>query len=194
MEHNENNNGNVENNDFFKKDDISLKERGKGNSNIWYLVIGLLILGLFAWYGYTVGWFSKDVKQQLNTIQDKVENSTTPFGSSDGVKASISNVMIKTSEDFPVKKTLVIKGELDNNCTYLNGPQAIRDGSTFYVNLTTRKEDNNCVDGIIEYEKDIDLEVVGLPAGVYSVIVNGIKTTFELEQDNVIDFSSGEEK
>ncbi len=193
MEHNENENQNLDGDDFSKKDGLPLKERKGGNSGIWYLVIVILILGLLGWYGYTTGWFNKDV-QDVPKINTENKQDETPFSNSNDVKASINNVTIQTSEGFPVKKTLVVKGNLDNDCFYINDPQTIRDGSTFYVNLTTRKEGNSCSDTSVPYERNIDLEVLGLPAGVYSVVINGKEISFELEQDNVVDFSSGVEK
>lgn len=191
---NENENQNIEDSNFFKKDNSLLKEKNNGNNGIWYLVIGILILGILGWYGYTAGWFSKDVQKMSIDKQEENIGVGTPFESSDEAKAPISNITVKTSEDFPVQKTLVVKGELSDGCMYLNDPQVIRDGSTFYVNLTTREEGDVCTEAIVPYERNIELDVLGLPAGVYSVIINGKETIFELEQDNAIDFSLGEEK
>jgi len=36
------------------------------------------------------------------------------------------------------------------------------------------------------FEETIPLEVYGLPAGTYTVEVNGVQGTFDLEMDNIL--------
>ena len=43
-----------------------------------------------------------------------------------------------------------------------------------------------CIEALVPYEQAVPLEVAGLPAGVYTVTVNGISDTFELAVDNVL--------
>ncbi len=194
MEFNENKNFNE--NNQMQEVTVILKEKNGNSNSFWYLIVAILILGLLGWYGYTAGWFSKKTTTTTTTVKEEKTNAKTfPFEDNNEIKAPIDNVTIQTSDSFPVKKTLVLKGQL-SGCTYLNEPQIMREGNTFYVNLTTRKDSNSpCSEDVPSpYERQIELEVVGLPAGVYNVVVNEKQTTFELEQDNSVDFSVGGEK
>ncbi len=194
MEYNENKN--FENNNVPAQEPVILQEKGSSHKGLWYWVIAILLLGLLGWYGYTAGWFVKNTTNMIPVDSNNgISNDTKSLEElAQGIKAPIDNIIINTSESFPVQKTLSIKGNLADGCTYLNDPQIIRDGNAFYINLTTYQQGNTCTQALVPYERNIGLDVVGLPAGVYRVIVNGKETTFELEQDNSLDFSAGEEK
>jgi len=192
MDYNENQNF-ESNENQFDKEPTFLREEGP-NKSIWYWIIAVLVLGLVAWYGYTAGWFTQSTK-----ISPVDLNSEMSVDSNLGIEipknaAKIDNILIKTNESFPVQKTLVLKGNLNNGCTYLNDPQILREGNNFYVSLTTREEGEACSQALVPFEKIIELEVLGLPAGIYNVFVNGITNTFELSQDNAIDFTGGVDK
>ena len=170
--------------DFFTKEPLRLKE--KKDHSLWYWLIALLILLLFAWYGYSAGWFTKKASQiqEKTNMGSKMQKQNTHEND-----ANISNIVIKTSEGFPVEKTLVVKGTLPDGCTYLNEPQVMRSGNTFYVNLTTRREGDMCTEAVKNYEIPIVIPVQGLPAGNYVIVINGKQLNFELEQDNKLDYT-----
>ena len=108
---------------------------------------------------------------------------------------SINEASIETSEGFPTSHTIVVTGTLSNDCVYLNAPMQTRDGNVFDVMLTTRVEDNgNCSEAPISFEERVVLETIGLPAGVYVVDLNGQELSFELENDNQLDFQAGSDK
>ncbi|MGB0925510.1 MAG: hypothetical protein ACPGTS_02275, partial [Minisyncoccia bacterium] len=184
---------NLQEQESLGQDPVFLREKESNNHSLWYVLIAVLLLGLLGWYGYTAGWFGGEKTDNMTTSpnndnvfqQDSVEGQTL---------APINNVTVTTGESFPVQKTLVLRGDLPNGCTYLNDPQVIRDGNTFYVNLTTRVEGDVCTEALVPYERSIPLDVVGLPAGTYTVVINGKQITFDLEQDNTIDMSVGVEK
>lgn len=191
MEHN---NDQIQDQEGLEKEPVFLREKESNNHTLWYVLIALLLLGLLGWYGFTAGWFSgkktvKDMnyKTSQHELLEKDGDEVRPL-------APINSVVVATGESFPVKKTLVLRGELPNGCTYLNDPQVIRDGNIFYVNLTTRIEGDTCTQALVPYERNIELDVMGLPAGTYTVVINGKEMTFELEQDNVLDMSQGSEK
>lgn len=193
MENNQNENN-------VSQEYVQLKEKKSGN-NIWYWLLALLLLLLFGWYAYTAGWFSgnksnKDLQANQGEMIPVESDGAIGDGATapDAVPANVDNMSISTLESFPVQKNLTLTGNLADGCTYLNDPQIIRDGNNFYVQLTTRREGETCTQALVPYEKTISLDVVGLPAGVYNVFVNGAQTTFELDQDNKLDFMAGEEK
>jgi len=43
-----------------------------------------------------------------------------------------------------------------------------------------------CTEAIVPFQEVISLDVYGLKAGIYKVYVNGVKGTFELATDNII--------
>lgn len=173
---------------------VFLKEKSH-NTKIWYWLLALLILILFGWYAYSAGWLNKFTGTSSRDVNTENQNNQGNLNEQQQEEAPISNLTIQTSNGFPVEKTLVVKGQL-SGCTYLNEPQVIQDGNTFYVSLTTsKKDDTPCVEDLPSpYESRIALPINGLPAGVYNIVINGKQMTFELAQDNKIDFSVGGEK
>lgn len=181
--------------DFQSQD---LKEEGSGSHKAWYWIIGLLFLVLLGWYGATAGWFgSKDSAPVV--IEDTFANQNTDQDGP-GINvpqenlAPIDRIEIVTLESFPIQKNLVVSGNLPNGCVFLDSIDQRRDGNIFYVSIATRNEGDICTEALVPYEQTIPLEVIGLPAGVYIVNVNGIETQFELDGDNTIDFSAGSDK
>ncbi|MBN1978594.1 MAG: hypothetical protein JW918_14445 [Anaerolineae bacterium] len=112
---------------------------------------------------------------------------TEPSG--DGVVkgvASVETIDILILESFPVQINVVARGNLPDGCTTIDDVIQERDGNTFRVTITTvRPVGMVCTEALVPFEKVIALEVYGLPAGVYTVDVNGVRGTFELAVDNV---------
>lgn len=189
MEHKENQN--FENNNTSTQEPVFLKEKSSHHKGLWYWIIVILLLGLLGWYGYTAGWFAKNTTNIIPIESNKGMVDGVPLNNLKGEQAPIDNITIKTSNGFPVEKTLVLKGSLADGCSYLNDPQVIRKGNVFYVNLTTFKEGDTCTEALVPYERNIGLDVAGLPAGTYNVVINGKQTSFELAQDNALNFEAG---
>jgi len=184
-----------EDNESENREKLVLHEEEKGK-HFWYWILALLAIILLGWYGYSAGWFQSwmsqkgegDVSQVEVNLSEKAERVPENL-------AQIAEVRIQTSNTFPVKKTLVVKALLPDSCTYLDDPQVIRDGNTFYVDVKTRREENAaCAEAIRDEEIAIPLEVLGLPAGKYMLVVNGKELSFELEQDNRIEVPVEEQK
>lgn len=91
-------------------------------------------------------------------------------------------------ESFPVQVSIIATGILPDNCTTIGEIEQLRDDFTFQVNIgVVRPEGVACEEGEVPFEESIDLEVVGLPAGIYVVDVNGLQGTFTLQTDNILD-------
>jgi inhibitor of cysteine peptidase len=109
--------------------------------------------------------------------------------SDDGVVegvASVEDIDILILESFPVQVNVVARGNLPDGCTTIDQVTQERDGNTFRVTITTvRPVGMVCTEALVPFERVIDLDVYGLPAGVYTVDVNGVSDTFELAVDNV---------
>lgn len=181
---------NSQNND---SEPVVMRERDASSNTAWYVVLGLIILGLIGWYGYGAGWFSARDTGDMDP-QTEITNNDIINGDVSANAAPIDSLVIETTEGFPVQKVVVVKGTLPNGCVYLNNPVQFRDGNVFYVTLDTHTEGDVCTEALVPYEQRINLPVTNLPAGVYIVNVNGREITFELENDNMLDFTAGSDK
>jgi inhibitor of cysteine peptidase len=100
--------------------------------------------------------------------------------------AAVETVDILILESFPVQVNVVARGNLPDGCTTIGDATQERDGNTFRVTITTvRPADAMCTEALVPFEKVIALDVYGLPAGTYTVDVNGVAAAFELAVDNV---------
>ncbi len=101
--------------------------------------------------------------------------------------APVDTVDILVLESFPVQVRVQVRGNLPDRCALLAEPEITREGNAFIVTLAMlRNETNTCEQALVPYETSIPLDVVGLPAGVYTVLVNGVGRRFELTADNVL--------
>ena len=100
--------------------------------------------------------------------------------------ATVEEIDIMILESFPVQVHLVASGYLPNPCTKIHQITKERDDNHFSVTITTYRSPGVCIQIIAPFEEIIPLEVYGLPAGTYTVEVNGVQGTFELEIDNIL--------
>lgn len=111
----------------------------------------------------------------------------TPPGGMIHGEAAVEAIDILILESFPVQVNVVARGHLPNGCTEIDGIRQERTEQAFQVTISTvRPADAVCTQVLEPFEETISLEVHGLPAGSYSVDVNGATGGFELVVDNVI--------
>lgn len=109
--------------------------------------------------------------------------------------AQIDSIQVLLLESFPVQARAVIQGNLPDGCTQLNQVSQQRQGNVFHITLTTaRPTDRMCTLALVPFEQIVPLDVLGLPAGTYTVIANDAQTSFKLDADNAPAPSSGKEK
>jgi hypothetical protein len=102
--------------------------------------------------------------------------------------ATVEEIAILVMESFPVQVAVVAHGYLPDGCTEIDEIDQTFDEetNTFSVEITTvRPRDKVCTEAIVPFEERISLEVCGLPAGTYTVDVNGVTNTFALQVDNL---------
>lgn len=186
--------------DTFNDNGMIREEKTGGSSWVWWVIIILIILGLL-WF-----FLGRNTNMNDDQIVDEISELSTDNQIPEGAEfdenglpilgpdAPISSARIETSESFPVTAALIVTGDLPNGCTYLNSPSQIRRGNTFYVNLSTRQEGEVCTEALVPYERRIPLNVDGLPAGAYIVDINGQQLSFEINQDNTLEFEAGLDK
>ena len=107
-------------------------------------------------------------------------------------EASVESIDILILESFPVQIHVVAKGQLPDACIDIDQIAEQRQGNAFLVTISTvRLPDAKCAPTPVPFEEVIPLDVVGLPADTYTVDVNGVSGSFELEMDNVLPEEQG---
>jgi hypothetical protein len=120
-------------------------------------------------------------------LLEPTATSLSPRGVIPG-EAVVGSIDILILESFPVQVHVVARGGFSvGNCIAIDQVTRERDGNTFQVTITTiQYADVVCTDEVVPWEEVIPLDVYGLPAGIYTVTVNGVGGTFELQVDNVL--------
>jgi len=98
--------------------------------------------------------------------------------------ASVDEIDILILESFPVQINVIARGNLPDPCTEISEVLQEREGDTFFITIKTYRSPGFCIQVLAPFEEIIPLEVSGLPAGTYTVDVNGVQDTFGLEVDN----------
>jgi inhibitor of cysteine peptidase len=102
-------------------------------------------------------------------------------------QAAVEAVEVVMLMSFPLQVHLHVTGYVGDPCTAIDEIQTTRDGYTFEVLIkTTQDSQVNCIQVIEPFEENIPLDVYGLPAGDYTVFVNGVKAKFTFNQDNIL--------
>lgn len=101
-------------------------------------------------------------------------------------KAVIESIRVLTLESFPVQAFVVVNGYLPDAATTIERTTQSRTGNAITVEiLTVRPQSAVATTALVPFDRNIPLEIDGLPAGTYSVDVNGVTTTFALARDNI---------
>jgi inhibitor of cysteine peptidase len=99
--------------------------------------------------------------------------------------AIVERVEILILESFPVQVRAQVQGYLADGCTALDTITLEREDNIFQVRITTlRPVGQICTEALVPFEESIGLDVLGLPAGEYTVDVNRTIATFRLDVDN----------
>jgi inhibitor of cysteine peptidase len=101
--------------------------------------------------------------------------------------AQIETIDLLILESFPVQIHAKVVGYLGDGCTTLGEITQVREDDTFLISITTsRPAEAICTQQLVGFEETIPLDVAGLPAGTYTVDINGVTETFTLDVDNVL--------
>jgi len=100
--------------------------------------------------------------------------------------ASVDEIDILILESFPVQINVIARGNLPDPCTEIYEVLQEREGDTFFITIKTYRSPGFCIQVLAPFEETIPLKVYDLPAGTYTVDVNGVRDTFDLEVDNIL--------
>ncbi len=95
--------------------------------------------------------------------------------------ADVTRVDVLIAESFPVQVFVVAQGYLPDPCTEIGPIMQERIGNNFYITINTYPSQEICICLITPFTRTISLDVHDLPAGQYTVNVNGIKGYFVLD-------------
>ena len=99
---------------------------------------------------------------------------------------TIDNVEVEVGIGSPIPVHVIVSGNLPDVCSQVEYTEIKQDGSNFIISLfATPDVGGPAVDGCIKdtlpFKMGIPLNVVDLPAGSYSVTVNGSRADFKLD-------------
>ena len=99
----------------------------------------------------------------------------------DSGMAVVENIDVRILESFPVQVQAVVTGYLRDGCTTITGVEAVSEGTTFRIRMSTeRPADAMCTMALVPFDQVVPLDVAGLPAGAYQVAINDLAVDFEL--------------
>jgi len=173
---------------------INLREKTQGeNKNLWIIismvVVVLLAAAVLVW---GVGVFDGDrVEDDFTNIEDFDLDFTDSLGKNNEM-VNIDAVQLEIMESFPVQVVAQVKGSMVDECERIGTISQARNGNTIFVTID-EEEIYDCegLDDEKTFLETINIETIGLPAGTYKVVVNGIEREFELTVDNLIEYEVG---
>lgn len=144
---------------------------------ITILFVAMLAVG-FAWYNE-----SKPISDTpTNEEQDEapIEAPLVEVGN-----AQVDKISLVLLESFPVQVRATVVGSFADSCTGVGEITQEREAQLIRVRLSTvRPREALCAQVITPFEHIISIDAFGLPAGKYTVEVNGATDTFILDTDN----------
>jgi hypothetical protein len=100
-------------------------------------------------------------------------------------QAKVESIEIKVLETVPVQIDVIARGTLPDSCTQIDMSTVQRAGNIYTATVTTKRDTiASCTNSSTPFERTIPLDVLNVPAGLYTVSVNGVIGTFEFAMDN----------
>ena len=93
---------------------------------------------------------------------------------------TIYQVEVEVGVGSPIPVHVIVNGDLPDICSQVEHTEIQQDGSNFIITLYATPEVEGCLKDTLPFKMGIPLNVIGLPAGSYSVTVNGSRADFEL--------------
>jgi len=94
-------------------------------------------------------------------------------------EAQVQSVEITTSKIEPVQIWAIVHGNLSESCATLTDPQISVAANTIQIKvLSLSPTDRGCIQITTPFEQSVAIDTARLTPGTYTVIANGISTTF----------------
>lgn len=120
-------------------------------------------------------------------LSANADGSLTVVGGEQQNLVTVDTVQIMIMESMPVQVSAAVSGNKSVPCVNLLPAAVSRKDSVFTVVMaeTVLGPAESCIAVLEPFETSISLDVLGLAAGTYTVIVNGVSAEFTLDSDNV---------
>lgn len=144
----------------------------------WFLVIILVLVLL-------VMAFSQSNDSQIIGDGEVVDEGDVAVVEGEAMVKTVEVFML---ESMPVQIKAVVRGDLADGCTEIGEISQSLEDDVFMVTIkTVRDKEAMCTQALVPFSETITLEnVVGLKAGEYSVLVNGVEDKFTLDVNNKV--------
>lgn len=98
----------------------------------------------------------------------------------------VDTVVPMIMESFPVQVSVSVEGNLSVPCVELLPAAVSRSENVFTVVMaeTVLGPAESCIAVLEPFTESVSLDVLGLSAGTYTVVVNGVEAEFTLDMDN----------
>jgi hypothetical protein len=94
---------------------------------------------------------------------------------------TVDQVEVQVGVGSPIPVHVIVSGNLPDDCSQVEHTEIEQDGSNFIITLSATPAQAGCVQDALPFKMGIPLNVIGLPAGSYSVTVNGSRADFRLD-------------
>ncbi|MBI9045286.1 MAG: hypothetical protein JEZ06_12425 [Anaerolineaceae bacterium] len=102
-------------------------------------------------------------------------------------KSIVEHVELIMLESFPLQVHAIIRGALPNGCTFIVDTSQEKQDNNIVLHIFTQTDSRTlCTEAEVPFEQIIPLDVNGLPAGNYQVVLNDKITSFTFHQDNFL--------
>lgn len=118
------------------------------------------------------------------------QTAAPPAGADEVIyaEAQVTSANVAILEAVPVQVNVIVQGDFPDGCTTIDQVSQRQQDNTFFINLiTARPAEAMCTQQIVPFEEIVALDVRGLKAGEYQVVVNERPyETFQLTADNTL--------
>ena len=114
----------------------------------------------------------------------------TPVVETDSASSGYQQVIVvdlaaEVGVGSPIPVHVNVSGDLPDTCAQIEYTEVKQDGTNFIIELSAIPSNaDGCIQDTLPFRMSIPLNVIGLPAGDYSVTVNGSRADFRLESGN----------
>jgi hypothetical protein len=106
-----------------------------------------------------------------------VDSATTGY-----TPVAIDSVDVQVGTGSPIPVHVNISGNLPDTCAQVEYIEQVQDGSVFIIKVSSvPSKADNCTQDTLSFRLTLPLNVLDLPAGPYSVEVNGVRADFKLD-------------
>lgn len=94
-------------------------------------------------------------------------------------EAQVQSVVVQFSKIGPGQVWAIVRGNLSESCATLTDPQISYAANTFQIKvLSISPTDRGCIQITTPYQQAVSLDTANLTPGTYTVVANGISTSF----------------